>query len=379
MKFSLSRFESRTIIIAVIGMLGFGYWLTRDDLFSAQTNQGIEIGKFKAVVKNVKSRTSNSFVWDSAYEDLPIYQRQNIFTGPDSEAEIELESGSKLFVKPNSLIRLVTKNGGIQLDLKYGQLESQLSKTEKLIISDGETKTEVRAENKESRVALTRKKQESAKIRSLAGSVQVKSGKTEIKLSKPNDEARIKVGRVESPTATTKLTAITADNQSFLRYRPEDPIYLQWLTTNPSVHNRMTVAEDAALTIVKKAEIVKGDRYTITKEFADRKYFWKLEAVDDNQKVISQLPIQSFSIKTVAIPEISSPENKATLKYGSDTSVSPVPLELKGNSFITTFHIEIASDEKFQNVVFKEKTQKASITSTGLTTGKYYARVSGEG
>jgi hypothetical protein len=291
MKFSLSRLESRTIIIAVIGMLGFGYWLTRDDLFSEQNNQGIEIGKFKSVVKNVKSRTSNSFVWDSAYEDLPIYQRQNIFTGPDSEAEIELESGSKLFVKPNSLIRLVTKNGGIQLDLKYGQLESQLAKTEKLIISDGETKTEVRAENKESRVALTRKKQESAKIRSLVGSVQVKSGKTEIKLSKPNDEARIKVGRVESPTVTAKLTPITADNQSFLRYRPEDPIYLQWMTTNPSVHNRMTVAEDSALTIIKKSELVKGDRYTISKDFVDRKYFWKLEAVDESQKVIAQLPI----------------------------------------------------------------------------------------
>ncbi|MBX9768932.1 MAG: FecR family protein, partial [Bdellovibrionales bacterium] len=81
------------------------------------------IGKLTRSIKNVKLKREENAYWDeTASEEIPLFNRDSIRTGPDSMAFIKMADGSQLVVEENSLIVLETNNERLVVNLSLGDL-----------------------------------------------------------------------------------------------------------------------------------------------------------------------------------------------------------------------------------------------------------------
>jgi len=92
-----------------------------------------------------KRKIPGALSWIKAEPKAPLYQGDQILTGEKSSVTVEFKKGSKLFIGPQSLIRIEVIDNEYQVFLVKGELK--LEGTEELKIIDTQTGQSIKAQN----------------------------------------------------------------------------------------------------------------------------------------------------------------------------------------------------------------------------------------
>ncbi|MBX2986918.1 MAG: FecR domain-containing protein [Bdellovibrionaceae bacterium] len=128
--------------MATLLLLLFSYFLYDDSLLFPQRDEsGLRrIGRINVSGNDVRVKSATAFTWFPAQQVDVVHLNDAIFTGERSKAQVRLEDGSLLEVSENSLITLNTRDGQMNLELRYGDLDTKLSPNKPLKIqADGKT------------------------------------------------------------------------------------------------------------------------------------------------------------------------------------------------------------------------------------------------
>src|SRR5690606_24075572 len=117
------------LLLAAVVLAVFSYFLYDDSLlFPRPESKDLQkIGQVAFSSNDVRLKTMTAFTWFPAQKTDSVHLQDSVFTGENSEARLQLEDGTVLTLKPNSLITLNMNDGQMSLDLRYGDLSSKLS------------------------------------------------------------------------------------------------------------------------------------------------------------------------------------------------------------------------------------------------------------
>src|ERR1700692_3307682 len=118
-----SKTEKSILAGALLLLLVLSFLLYNDSFILPQnTTPNLEaIGNISTSDNDVRRKNADNFIWYPGNKKDQIYNRDTIFTGDGSSADISLQDGSQIHIQENSLVNLNLKNGQMQLDLRYGQ------------------------------------------------------------------------------------------------------------------------------------------------------------------------------------------------------------------------------------------------------------------
>lgn len=85
-------------------MLGFLFAVKPESLSRGSRASGSRVGIISVHSNDVRQKSSRELVWSAVVPKSEIFNRDRIFTGENSRAVIQLESGASLVVNPNSLV-----------------------------------------------------------------------------------------------------------------------------------------------------------------------------------------------------------------------------------------------------------------------------------
>jgi hypothetical protein len=111
------------ISFGIAGSLVFVLLYYRDlQMELVQNSTGIPVGKIVKSDPEVTRRPFNRLVWLPVTNDLPVYEKDTLKTGPQSETTVELKEKGVLTLKPDSLAIIETQNREFKIHLASGDL-----------------------------------------------------------------------------------------------------------------------------------------------------------------------------------------------------------------------------------------------------------------
>ncbi len=121
-----------------------GYFLLNPDfsLFSDDLSK-IEVAKVFAVKMDVRLKKTNSYSWLPAYTPARLFYGDSIFTGPNSETDLQMADDSTIHLNQNTLVTFTNLGSRVQLDLRFGEIVGDFSKNSTLSIKT--TQSELKA------------------------------------------------------------------------------------------------------------------------------------------------------------------------------------------------------------------------------------------
>jgi hypothetical protein len=81
------------------------------------------VGKILDVRRDARHRMNQSLTWFPAEASEQVYERDSLFTGADSELDIEINDKQIIHLFPNSLLVIQTNNNKVVLDLQIGTIK----------------------------------------------------------------------------------------------------------------------------------------------------------------------------------------------------------------------------------------------------------------
>ena len=132
------------LTVSTLIVILYSYFLYYDSfLFNAENSSYKQIGVLSLSANDVRRKSVESFLWSPAKTQQTLHEKDSIFTGEKSKAELLLNDGSLIKLEENSLVILSMKEGDLELNLKYGEIQTELKDLAKLQIkSDKENLSE---------------------------------------------------------------------------------------------------------------------------------------------------------------------------------------------------------------------------------------------
>ena len=116
------------VLIGVIGIAVALYFFFQDTGLRGHTTGELRpVGKVASIQKDVRRRIESGFTWSTIGTSDDVFEGDSIFTGDESQAAIDLNTGGQLQIDPRSLIVVRTMGNRLQLDLQYGSLTGRMS------------------------------------------------------------------------------------------------------------------------------------------------------------------------------------------------------------------------------------------------------------
>lgn len=389
----MSGFSSTEKIIlgfAMIALMVLSYFLYDDSfLFSKSNSSQFElIGDVSQSQNDVRRKNLDTFSWIPASENDKIFQNDSIFTGERSEALILLQDGTQIKLQPNSLITLNLKDGQMNLNLRYGNLVSEIAKNSSLTIKSGteEFKLESTSESKSEKSKIELKKNHSGTtdIKLISGNLKYFSKKDNT-LKELQERAEVsvlkngEVKKVEKPVLTIK----TANNIHLVREKTNDPIPFEWIGEGEIGRYELEISSSEDFHSIAITKATTDSKIEITDPLKSGPYFWRLKALDKDGDVTVISAVQNMLVTELAGPQITTPVKEAQIN---------LELKIKPNEALTTttevqwtaqpqlmnFIWQVAQDAEFKNILNEGQTKKLSTITHQLPKGTYWVRIQGQ-
>lgn len=183
-----SRTERALILVSLLGFLLTGVFLASEDLyqsligFSSDSSNQPVIGSITQSQNDVRARSSQSTTWRGAKTGREIQLGDSVFTGPRSSAEVTLQTGDRIVLNENSLVKFSNLDKIEMPNLALGNLRLSVSKTMKVAI--GGQIAEIRGQGSELEFTLTERQQ--PKIKVIKGSAEVRTKDSTQKIVAPS-------------------------------------------------------------------------------------------------------------------------------------------------------------------------------------------------
>lgn len=396
---NLSRIDQ--IILSVAGslLLLFSYFLYDDRLlFEPLTGtKSSSIGQIYHLENDVRHKGLDSFSWYPATKAETLYQQDSIFTGENSQASLQLEDGSLIHIRENSLITLNLKQGQFQLDLKYGDLISEVKENQNIQIKSGTEEYEVKGSSKESTsVVIKKNRLGQSEVQSLRGAPKViskKSGKAlTLKQAPPKTFEKFFVKGPQSPflnpsekpivqnsqdpkpniptPPAAKIEAKTPDQLVVKRKLASDTFWLEWKSEGEFENYQLEIKSSLDNNQILQTETLKENKLLLGPKLDDGSYTWTVKTVAKDGKTLTESKPHQFHLWTLQSPFWLKPDLGQKIP-GDDLEVS---LEWSGTK-AEFFEWQLSKTIDFSKPSHQGQSKTPEDKVKQLESGIYFARV----
>jgi hypothetical protein len=291
--------EKRVLKVAIILFMVLGFFLINDDLLDLENfNLKNSIGKISESENDVRFKHSNKFVWKKARKKVSVAEGDAIFTGADSTAMIELSDGTIVNIEPNSLVILNRTGDQLELDLKFGQVKTDIAKSIRVKMPC----ESLQLEGENSSVKLG----PDCAIQTLRGKAKYKS-KNQI-----------------DPSFVQPIQWINYPRNTFVHSSRNSPVKLSWSKIrSPNGYSIETSLEENFSSIDTRTTSIRPSLNFIDYPKTGR-FFARVRSYNDTGKVIAESKVIPLNIKEVHPPLIILPQNNALLSFVTDPDGTPL-------------------------------------------------------
>ncbi|MGZ3773081.1 MAG: FecR domain-containing protein [Bdellovibrio sp.] len=370
-------------------LMVFSYFLYDDSfLFQKPNNNKLElIGNVSLSQNDVRRKNLDTFSWLPASEKDKVFQNDSIFTGDRSEALIRLQDGTQIKIQPNSLITLNLKNGQMNLNLRYGNLVSEIAQNSSLTITSGteEFKLENKSDSHE-KSKIQFKKNHSARtdLKLLSGNVKyINKKKNSLEELKKNEEVAVSksgnVKKIEKPV----LTLSTENNFNSLRTTPEESIPFNWKGSADVSRYELEISDKEDFSSITLTKSTSENQLLINDPLKAGSYFWRLKAYDKDGELATTSSIRNFKVANLEGPQIVSPIKEAQLNFelkvkNNEDLVLPTEIKWTSTPELKNFTWQISQQSDFATLLQEGQTKNLSAIIPKLASGTYWVRVQGQ-
>lgn len=370
---NLSRTDKILLVFLNIITAMMLYLLNNEKLLITQSEEQLpQIGKFTIAKNDVRRKGYSSFAWlPSSNKDI-IHEKDSLFTGDNSQAQIDFTDGGILYVDSNSLIILSQENGEINLDLKFGEFKGEIAKGKKINITNGTEKYQItNTDTNKSVVKLGKNQFGEINLEMIQGKTKFKSKNNEKEVSTSNgqmaltkedlkpallkEEVRLNLKSKTNNLFNSTTPAVLAGewSQSFLTDNVEAQLIVK-SNSNESVKSNPNESDSVFQKNLQSLQ------FNEVLDLKPGQYYVQVNAKNKNQKIISS-NIETFIVIANPPPEIETPINGFNYPL-SKGEVLPVELKINTHGIkYSRFEIETSIGNKISLIEIQKELFKINL------------------
>ncbi len=349
------RNENLILILALICFSGLSYILFNDELLDFENlSESESIARIFETQNDVRFKSSKQFVWKKASENKSLTWGDAVFSGNDSTSTIKLKDGALINLQADSMIVLNKLNDQMELELKFGQVKAEISKNMQIKLPC----ESLSVEGERSALKLG----PGCAIQTIRGSATYKP--------------KVAI----DPTATQEIRWREKLQKTHLHSNQNVPLFLSWNRGKFPKGYTLEYSSDPEVKSIEKKISLSTNQILLNDYPKNGKYFFRLRAYSEHEKVLAESKIAAIEFKEVSSPLILTPAANERFGFQFDPD---------GNALNET-DIEAAWAFPFENYQFEVELtkkdspqlvpQKFSVRGTKfifkeLTAGHYSIRV----
>lgn len=337
------------------------------------TNINAAIGTVKQTLNDTRRRHSGSLSWYSLSEQEILFENDTVFSGDNSNVELQLDktdSPLKLNLSANTLLTLSLDNGMSKINLEMGSISSNLSKGQSLHLNVDGIDTILESNSDSSQVQI------------------LNSGKQTI-FSTENGQFNIRTGDQSEVLDKQKLIELNGDNikskeikfksmspnlQKPIFLGNEDPIPFNWTNDLQSINEEALIVEISNYSDFKHPFVSANKKEGILGKELTKSgtYYWRVKDKENGQS-------KSIPFMVIKKEELSllTPANE-TLIESDEKNEAVVSFNWRTPNKSQNFEISIAKSEDFREILTQKNLSKMNTYEQTLPDGLYYWKVASE-
>ena len=352
----------------VIAFAGLFLWKDYKKSHTTETSarDNFTIGKLTRAIKNVKLKREENAYWDETTNDIPLFNRDSIRTGPDSMAFIKLGDGSQIVVEENSLIVLETNNERLVVNLSLGDLSVKGESDNLDIKLNNET---IRSQKSDLQLGIDEKKKTRIFVKKGEATLLDKDKKT-VKLETHKVLETAENGKRTFNEELVRLKS-PLDQTRVINFERKDKVEFIWEVLDSEIEDQtIQIAADEKF---QKPIFETTAQLRKTFEIKDGQYFWRVGWRDATQPLRWTTP-RAFSLGPMAGVRMTSPRELSKFELSQDANTVEVTweTELKDVQFVP----EVALSDDFLSLIRSFPPQESrTLRLESLRAGRHYVRV----
>lgn len=361
-----------TVILIVLS------YLLYDDTLLVPSHSGKEplIGTLSHTHRDVRRKNNDNFIWLPGNNKDQVYNKDSIFTGPDSQASIRLTDGSVIQIQENSLMNLNLKNGQMELDLRFGQLTGNGNTP--LKIKTGEE--EYTIQGKDAKFEINRSKSGAMDVKVLSGDAEIR-GKNGTQKLKPNESLQITKKGVDKKEGDARIELITQNDAYLHRSSDKAPLSFEWKGQGPLAQYNIEISKTEDFKKILSLHSTQEQNISLVAPLKEGTYYWRVQGLNVRSKPVATSKIRKFYVSYLATPKLLTPENNGMLRAEILTTSGPLRGALtvtwEGHPRHLRYHWQISEDQDFHKIVAEKTLRETQIRTPELHSGTYFTRVKG--
>ena len=371
-----------TLIVAI-----FSYFLYDDSLLFKEVAETQEksIGNISFLKNDVRLKSTTAFAWRTAGRQLEVHQKDSVFTGDGSEVSIQLNDGSILNLKENSLITLIVRDGETSLDLKYGDFVGQLTQDSKLKVTAGketyDLKGEKSANNEKTILQLNKSRSGQLEVKLQQGAANVKT-KKQTRVLEKDRSVSLTTKLAEKPLP--EISLLVPNRTVMKQFRDGDVLPLSWSATEKISQFQVEVARDSLFKDLAWVGKSKDSSLNAPVRAGEGEFYWRVKALTNSGQEITSSPVHTFKIVRLEAPTLLSPEKDQVINLESrpgstqETLKSTFKIIWTAPKDVKNFHYQIANDSEFKNIIKDQVVTGLESLSPAVASGEYFVKVRAE-
>lgn len=379
---NFNKFERILFFGALLCFCSFSYFLYDDSLLFPEENASSYpiVGEVQSASNDVRRKGAESFLWRPTGKTEKVREMDSVFTGTGSEVVLKLNSGSQINIKENSLVTLNFSNGQLELDLKFGDLVTQMSENQKIKIKTINETYELNSSEK-STIEMNKPRTNKVRLKLTQGKAVLKDSKkraTEIRRDLPLLVAKEKLSTTPISKIKPSLQLTTNELSKFTLGKKGEAFTLKWEA--PQFPKAKVEISKTSNFSQKSFEEVSSKGEVTVKEPLDKGwYYWRVTGLDETGTSQAVTAPRRFLLSFSEAPQIVNPAQNSQLKFEVPqlTPTTSMESEITWNdsSVSSEYEWQVSQSEKFETVVDQGQTPQKTIQTKKLLPGTYYARV----
>ena len=368
------------VVLPVIVGVGMASYLLYNDYHSKSTSDDSTInreviGEIVYSDNNVKRQFDNDVLWNAIDKKSPIYNRDSVRTGQNSNAAIKLLDNTMVELNESSLIVLDKSQGSLNLKFKAGDITTrnsgkdlQISVNNSIIKGEGADIKLKESENgananiqvSKGKATVTDKNKKSAEVNQSEEAGLINGDLQEI------NQIAVKL---KTPQNRSQILATKGNyRQAFT-----------WEVTRPSLKTeQFEISKTSNFEPGSNTQIYKAHQ-AISPALSVGAYFWRVgwltdkPAQNQTKPRIAYTETRQITISTDTRLDLTFPEDESQFDFQGDEN--SIEFQWKCQIPVKVFVFEVASALDFRKIVFTKILSETTEILKDLAVGNYFWRV----
>ncbi len=360
----LSKSEKLFVLIILLLLLMLSTLLYRD-LTSRLADEGTRVIGELVIKRNTAQRKySSQVIWESLENRVPLYNRDTIRTGQNSEAMLLLTDGTEINVDENSMVVLNISDKTMDIAFEGGAVQIiGGKKSSEITVSSGDKKIELGSSD----IQLSKEQgKEDFNLTVNSGEVQLDADGESLTVGE-NETAQVgESGKVAVEENPVSLKLPSSGARLFLQ-NPEASIPFTWDAGN----NEATLEISPSRTFRTIVTTIKSSQNTASVKLRSGSYYWRVSIKDKDGNARVTTGRRISVIEQVPL-KLTAPSDNFSITYAAEEPY--VNFSWLKNDLASGYVLQISKKSDFSSL-FDEIDSVTTNIAKKLPRGTYYWRV----